>query len=92
TLTRHPEKKKGVNISRNKYDAIRASIIECLQAERGLTYTELAKQVERTLQGRFEGSIRWYVEAVKLDLEARRIVERIPRTRPQLYRLTAPAD
>ena len=40
-LTKHPEGKKGVNISKAKYDVIRESILEYLQS-RELTYTELA--------------------------------------------------
>ncbi len=85
-LTRHPEGKKGVNISKAKYVVIREAIMECLKS-RKLTYTELSRAVEEELSGRFEGSMRWYVEVVKLDLEARGIIERIPKTKPQLYRL-----
>jgi len=62
-----------------------------LQAKE-LTYTELAQQVEHILKGKFQGSIPWHVEAVKLDLEANGIIERIPKMRPQLYRLTAAAE
>jgi len=39
------------------------------------------------LEGKFEGSIPWYVEVVKLDLETRGIVERISEMKPHLYRL-----
>ncbi len=85
-LTRHPEGKKGVNISKAKYVVIREAIMECLKS-RELTYTELSRAVEEKLAGRFEGSMRWYVEVVKLDLEARGIIERIPKTKPQLYRI-----
>lgn len=86
-LTKHPEGKYGVNISRKKYDVIRGSIIESLRRKGELTYTDLTKAVKENLTGKFEGSINWYVEAVKLDLEARKVIERIPRTKPQLYRL-----
>lgn len=84
--TKHPDsKKRGANISKEKYDMIRASIIECLK-KKELSYVELSKCIRETLKGRFEGSIEWYVEVVKLDLEARKIVERI-NTKPQIYRL-----
>jgi len=86
-LTKHPTKKHGVNISKKKYDLIRKAIIQSLRAEGKLTYTDLARAVKRKLKGRFEGSIPWYVESVKLDLEARKVIERMPRTKPQLYRL-----
>ena len=87
--TKHPDsKKRGVNISKEKYDSIRSLIIECLR-KKELTYTELSKCVGEILKGRLKGSIEWYVEVVKLDLEARRIIERMPNTKPQLYRLIA---
>ena len=85
-LTKHPEGKTGVNISREKYYAIKTSILECL-SEKELTYTDLANCVGETLKGKFEGSISWYVEVVKLDLEARNVIERISKTSLQLYRL-----
>jgi hypothetical protein len=84
--TKHPDsKKKGWRISKEKYDLIRASIIECLK-NKELTYNELSKCVGETLKGRFKGAIEWHVEVVKLDLEARKIIERI-NTKPQIYRL-----
>ncbi len=88
-LTKHPAKKHGVNISKKKYDLIRKAIIQSLRAKGELTFTDLAKAVKGKLKGGFEGSIPWYVESVKLDLEARKVVERIPKTKPQLYRLIA---
>jgi hypothetical protein len=85
-LTKHPQGKKGVNISKEKYDVIKKNIIEALENEE-LTYTMLTKSIKKSLDNRFEGSIGWYVESVKLDLEARKIIVRIPNTQPELYRL-----
>lgn len=85
-LTRHPEGKSGVNISRTKYDAVREAIVRSLRADGDLTFTSLARAVERRLPG-FDGSIPWYAESVKLDLEARGLIERVPNTRPQRLRL-----
>jgi len=45
------------------------------------------KNIKKQLKNKFQGSIAWYVEVVKLDLEARKIIKRIPKTKPQLYRL-----
>ena len=85
-LTKHPNGKKGVDINKQKYDIIKKEIIESLEKDE-LTYTMITKSVEKKLDKNFEGSIGWYVESVKLDLEARNIIERIPKTKPQLYRL-----
>ena len=85
-LTLHPQGKQGVNITRQRYDAMRAAIVDTL-AEGDMAYTNLVKGVEERLRGSFDGAIRWYVETVKLDLEARGVIERVARTRPQRLRL-----
>ena len=82
--TRHPQGKKGVNISKQNYDAMRAAIIDTLAAG-DMTHTDLVKGVEQRLQGGFDGSVKW---TVKLDLEARGVIERAPKMSPQLLRLT----
>ncbi len=86
-LTKHPEGKRGVNISRAKYDLVRDSMLRALKGRGELTYTQLAERVEHDVKARFDGSVRWYVEAVKLDLEARRVVRRAPKGKAVVYRL-----
>lgn len=83
---KHPEGKRAVSIDKEKYEIIRKSIISSLKSKE-LTFTLLSLAIKKKLSGRFEGSINWYVESVKLDLEARNIIERIHATKPQLYRL-----
>ena len=51
-----------------------------------LSHSELFDDVNRKLKGKFDGDISWYAETVKLDLEARKVIERIG-SRPQKYRL-----
>lgn len=88
--TLHPDPdKQGVRISKQKYDQVRAAILEVMQTRAPLTYSELAAAVNEALQGKFEGSIPWYATTVKLDLEARNVIERIPKTRPPQLRLTS---
>ena len=87
-MTRHPDPgKSGVNISRQKYDAIRAAILDAIRARGEITFKDLAQDVRTGLAGRFDGSISWYVTTVKLDLEARGLIERVPKNRPQCLRL-----
>lgn len=88
-LTLHPEGKQGVNISKDKYDAVREAIVNSLAARGEMGFWELVEQVRSTLEGRFDGSINWYVTTVKLDLEARGVVERLPGSGPQRLRLVA---
>ena len=85
--TLHPGKKQGVNISREKYDTIRKAIMSELRANKEMTFMKLSRAVEKTVRGKFDGSVMWYVTTVKLDLEARGEVKRVPNSRPQLVRL-----
>jgi hypothetical protein len=85
--TLHPEKKQGVNISREKYDIIRKAILSALHNEKEISFMKLSRAVEKEVNGNFEGSVTWYVTTVKLDLEARGVIKRVPHSRPQLVRL-----
>lgn len=85
--TLHPEKKQGVNISREKYDMIRKAIMSELRSNKEMTLMKLSRAVEKEVRGKFDGSVMWYVTTVKLDLEARGEVKRVPNSRPQLVRL-----
>ena len=85
--TLHPGKKQGVNISREKYDMIRKAIMSELRSNKEMTFMKLSRAVEKEVRGKFDGSVMWYVTTVKLDLEARGEVKRVPNSRPQLVRL-----
>jgi hypothetical protein len=84
-LTKHPLGKSGKNIIKEKYEMLKRAILSSLRDEE-LTHTELFQRLNKTLQGKFQGNISWYGETVKLDLEGRRIIERIS-SKPQKYRL-----
>jgi len=85
--TLHPQGKHGVNISKAKYKAMKKTILEVLR-KGGLTHHELTHAVERMLKGKFEGSISWYMESTKLDLEARGVIERVPGEKYAVYRVS----
>jgi hypothetical protein len=84
-LTKHPLGKSGKSISTQNYETLKKAIIEVLQ-KKDLTHTELVNQLIGRLKGKFQGNISWYAETVKLDLEARKIIERTSE-KPQKYRL-----
>jgi DNA-binding Lrp family transcriptional regulator len=87
-LTKHPDPgKQGVRISKAKYDLIRRMILDLLRANGEITFTQLANAVNERLAGKFDGSISWYVITVKLDLEARNVIERVPKSKPQRLRM-----
>ena len=84
-LTKHQLGKGGRNISKQKYEALREAILSALRS-RELTHTELFNQLNKRLKSKFAGNISWYGETVKLDLEARKIIQRTS-SKPQKYRL-----
>ena len=84
-LTKHPLGKSGTNIDKQKYETLKKTILSTLRGKE-LTHTELFRQINKTLKGKFSGSISWYAETVKLDLEARKTIERTS-AKPPKYRL-----
>jgi hypothetical protein len=84
-LTRHPLSKQGRSIDRQKYDQMKRAILATLE-KKELTHTELSDELNKRLKSKFSGNISWYGETVKLDLEARNLIERTP-SKPQKYRL-----
>jgi hypothetical protein len=84
-LTKHPSGKSGKNISKQKYEALKEAILSALKNKEP-THTELFDRINKVLKSKFSGNISWYGETVKLDLEARKIIERTS-SKPQKYRL-----
>lgn len=86
-MTLHPEGKSGVNLSKAKYDLIRDAIIDVVRENGEITFADLTTTVEENLGDSFDGSVPWYVTTIKLDLEARGVIERLPNVSPQRLRL-----
>jgi hypothetical protein len=84
-LTKHPLGKSGKNISKQKYDTLKEAILFALRKQE-LTHTELFEQLNKRLTDKFTGNVSWYGETVKLDLEAKKLIERTS-SKPQKYRL-----
>lgn len=86
-LTLHPNGKKGVNILQRKYDVIRKFILNTIKEHTEISYEDLNDLAIEQLSDSFDGKVGWYVVSVKLDLEARDIIERIPKTSPHQLRM-----
>lgn len=87
-FAKHPDPtKQGVNISKEKYDSAREAIIYSLRDGQELTLKELFTAVSQKLESELGSSIKWYTTVVKLDLEAREVIERVPKAKPQRIRL-----
>jgi hypothetical protein len=67
---------------------MRSEILTVIGSYGEITFTELVEVVNERLTGKFDGSISWYLVSVKLDLEARGLIERIPGEKPQKLRLS----
>jgi hypothetical protein len=85
--TLHPEAGK-VNkvISIEKYEMMKTAILEILQVSNP-THTELMEELYVRLNKIFTGNVQWYGETLKLDLEARGMIQR-SNSKPQKYSLT----
>jgi Family of unknown function (DUF6958) len=84
-LTKHPLGKSGKSIDRDKYETLKGAILSALKGKE-LTHPELFEQLNKKLKNKISGSVSWYGETVKLDLEARKLIERTS-SKPQKYRL-----
>ncbi len=85
--TLHPQAgKSNKKISLQKYIFIKENILAILNKVE-LTHTELMEELYARVKDDFEGGVQWYGETVKLDLEARKLIERT-KTKPEKYKLT----
>ena len=85
---KHPEGKKAVSITKSKYDALKEVLLNHLKKKGESTHTELLEAIIEDFKKnkiKFEGSIQWYMEWVKLDLEANKIIQKVKETTPQKF-------
>jgi hypothetical protein len=87
-LTLNIDGKKGVNIDKTKYDQVRDAILETVKSKETITMAELSKALQQKLENEFDGKVGWYFMAVKLDLEVRGEIERVPNKSPQTLKLS----
>lgn len=79
----------GARISPKRYDALRKAILLAVPKHAdGIALAELTRAVARRVPRELfkDASLRWYMTAVKLDLEAQGLIERSPGRRPQHVR------
>lgn len=86
----HPEEKTGVTMEQGRYEALRKIMLEHLRNNEGSTQAELVKVIIEEFSRnnvKFDGSIEWHTEWVKLDLEARNEIQRKADRSPITYSL-----
>jgi hypothetical protein len=86
--TLHPVPgKTNKKIDLAKYECIKKEMLQVLEKD-APTHTELMETLFARIGDVFEGNVQWYGETVKLDLEARGLLERT-KTKPERYRLVS---
>ena len=86
----HPLGKKAVQIDLDKYNIISRAILNSLANGNELTHKELFEFVKQFFLSEkidFSGSIEWYMESVKLDLEAKNTIQRFKEKQMLKFRL-----
>lgn len=76
-LTLHPNGKNGARMDEKKYILIRDAILKSFDDKEEYEFKELSTKVEEFVGANFDGFVRWYVTNIKLDLEARDILEEV---------------
>jgi len=85
---KHPQGKKPVSMSKEKHDLLKQAILKYLHAQGKATFNEILSAIEKGFKRnrtKFQGSLPWHVEWVKLDLEARKVIKRVASTSPKEY-------
>jgi len=80
----------GTRIDKAKYEAFRKAILAIVPKNKtGILFKDMPKLVAQKISKEMlpaKGSASWYTTVVKLDLEARKLIERIPGATPQRVR------
>tara|TARA_R100000935_G_scaffold57075_2_gene90201 strand:+ start:3970 stop:4257 length:288 start_codon:yes stop_codon:yes gene_type:complete len=87
---KHPTGKKAIRMDQGKYDLLKKAILNYLKNAGESTHREILNAIEedfRKTKMKFEGSLKWHMEWVKLDLEARKEINRIAGSSPIKFKL-----
>ena len=86
--------KQPTRIDRWKYDLVREAILSVVPAdENGIEFSQLVQLVEGSIPAddlERLGSVSWYTTTVKLDMEVKGEIERVPSSKPQRLRRKKP--
>ncbi len=77
---KHPSGKKAVSMDKKKYETLEKSILNHLKTKGESTHAYILQGITQDFKKhkiKFEGSLGWHMEWVKLDLEARKEIKRI---------------
>lgn len=72
-------------MDKTKYDPIKKALLDCLKTKSESTHAEILGAIIDNFKKnkvKSEGSVEWHMEWVKLDLEARKEMDRISEKSP----------
>jgi hypothetical protein len=81
----HPAGKKAPTMPKAKYDLLRKTILQSLKSKAGTSHAELLDAVNADFKKnkiKFEGAVGWHMEWVKLDMESKKEIKRLPGESP----------
>ncbi len=90
----HPQGKKAVSMIPDKYEQMKAAILNAFPDDNEVDHTQILQSVHKYFGKnsiKFEGSVDWYFEWVKLDLEARKVIIRSS-SKPVCYTKAKPVS
>ena len=85
--------KQPTRIDKWKYDLVQSAILAVIPSdELGLEFSRLPQLVEAQIPAddlKRLGSVSWYTTTVKLDMEVKGVIERVPASKPQRLRVVS---
>jgi hypothetical protein len=87
----HPAGKKAVSMDKGKYDVLKKALLNYLKTKGESTHAEILQAITKDFKKnkiKFEGSVDWHLEWVKLDLEARKEIKRRSDKPPIKFKVT----
>lgn len=75
----HPAGKKAVSMDKGKYEILKKILLNHLKLKGASSHKEILKAITEDFKKnktKFEGSVEWHMEWVKLDLESKKEIKR----------------
>lgn len=87
---RHPSGKKAFSMEKGKYEVMKKTLLNCLSAKGPSTQKEILQVITENFEQNnivFDGSVKWHMEWLKLDLEAGKEIKQMDQNSPVKFSL-----
>lgn len=79
--THRPDGRPGVILLKQEYDFLCSFILSTIEKSDSITLNDLLEKAHAALDGKWSGDLSWKILQVKMDLEARHLLEVMVATR-----------